>query len=457
MTRSALQPSAGACLVAGSLIVTGAALGFHMEPLRFVAAAVIALCAGLAVASLWHPSPMPDLRPLRALAVLGAVNFGLVCVVALRPFSVVVALLAVLMTAACLGAVSSSARLRNAGAVALPTTAAALLVTLVASAALDTDVGVFLTEGARALAHGHNPYAITYTNIYGPDGGKLAYGEGVLQDGRISYGFPYPPLVLLLSLPGHLVGDPRFVGPVLLCAVVAVMLAMSRTRAERVAAALLLSTPGLATAATPGWVEPTVVALLALAVALLHRRKLALAAVVVGLLFVSKQYFVVLVPALWLLRPYATRGRVVLLVGSAATMTVPALLWDPEAFWRSVVQWQFIQPFRPDSTSLYVGAVEAFSWPTHGPANSLGLVAGLLTALVLAVVLRPGPWAFAFTIGIALTVTVLLSKQAFLNYYFLCGSALVIAGWSLAHNESTPAPMTVLLHDEVSFLDPVRP
>lgn len=438
MTRSPLQPSAGACLVAGSLVVTTALLGFHVDELRFAAAAAIALITLLAVASLWRPAQMPDLRLLKGLVGLGTLGLGITCIDGVRPAVVPAALLTVASTAAAMGVSSPSSRLRSACGVALAATTAALLSMLVARAALDTDVAVFLADGARALVHGQNPYAITFPNIYGPVGGQLAYGEGVVQDGRITYGFPYPPVVLLLGLPGLALGDPRFSGPVLLCAAVLLLLRMSRSRAESLAAALLLASPGLAIMATPGWVEPTIVALLALAVALLHRKNFAVAAAVVGLLFVSKQYFVVLVPALWLLRPYATRGRIGLLVGTAAATLLPALVWNPSAFWRSVVEWQFIQPFRPDSTSLYVAVVESFSWSASGPGSTLGLVLGLTVTSALALRLKPGPGSFAFAIAVGLTVTVLLSKQAFLNYYFLCGSALLVAGWSLAVEQRLP-------------------
>ena len=191
---------------------------------------------------------------------------------------------------------------------------------------------------------------------------------------------------------------------------------MSRTRIGRVAAALLLCAPGLANVVAPGWVETMVVAIFGLLVALVHRKNFALAAVVLGLLLVSKQYFIVLVPCLCLLRPHPTPRQIALLVGSAAGTTPPAALWGPLVFWRAVVEWQFIQPFRPDSLSRYVSAVEAFPWPTDAPADGLGLVAG-----------------------------------------HLCGSALLIAAWSVTQGEAEPEWRRPRNHAEARSMKPSSP
>jgi uncharacterized membrane protein len=38
----------------------------------------------------------------------------------------------------------------------------------------------------------------------------------------------------------------------------------------------------------------------------------------------------------------------------AAVVTLPFFLWNPQAFWRSVVVFQFLQPLRDDSLSHLV-------------------------------------------------------------------------------------------------------
>lgn len=54
-------------------------------------------------------------------------------------------------------------------------------------------------------------------------------------------------------------------------------------------------------------------------------------------------------------------------------------------------------------------------------------LAGLAISIVVAVRTRPGPTAFALGVGLSLLVTVLLSKQAHLNYYYPVGIALMFA------------------------------
>jgi hypothetical protein len=86
------------------------------------------------------------------------------------------------------------------------------------------DVFVFQQSVADGLQHGHNPYAIRLPNIYSGknstmfqdpvrfSAGTPFYGPGVVdENGWITYGFPYPPLSLLLVMPAYLLGgDCRF-------------------------------------------------------------------------------------------------------------------------------------------------------------------------------------------------------------------------------------------------------
>ena len=71
------------------------------------------------------------------------------------------------------------------------------------------DVQVFQRDAAAALLDGRNPYAMTFPDVYH---GRLPalYGPGLAADGRLNFGYPYPPLSLLLALPGHLLGDFRY-------------------------------------------------------------------------------------------------------------------------------------------------------------------------------------------------------------------------------------------------------
>src|SRR6267143_5285068 len=108
----------------------------------------------------------------------------------------------------------------------------------------------------------------------------------------------------------------------------------------------------------------------------------ALSGAAIGLLAASKQYAVLFVVPLALSMP-RRRG---LWVAAAVLIAVlaPFAIDDPAGFWRSVVRFQLVQPFRFDSLSL-----EPFAARLIGPAVQPFALAGLaLGAGVLAFSLR---------------------------------------------------------------------
>jgi hypothetical protein len=100
----------------------------------------------------------------------------------------------------------------------------------------------------------------------------------------------------------------------------------------------------------------------------------------------------------------------------AAFITLPFLLWNPPEFWRSVVEWQFIQPFRPDSLSFaaFFKINPTDSYPTILPF--LGSAACICLAMWRCV-RSPAGWAISSCL--VYLVFFALNKQAFCNYYFL--------------------------------------
>jgi hypothetical protein len=296
------------------------------------------------------------------------------------------------------------------------------------------DVHVFLTEGARALLHGQDPYSITYPYVYDPSHMADLYGVGVVQNGQITYGFPYPPLTLLAALPGYLLGDVRLSTLVALSALTFVLLRRSKTARARRAAVLLLCAPGVLPTLFGAWVEPISVALLGAVVIAHHARKYLIGAVALGLLLMSKQYFAAVLPCVWLLRPYATRARVLATLLTGIVCTVPFVLWNFADAWRGIVEFQFVQPFRTDSTSIPAVLVNHLQLDRPGWAGPVSLLLGLLVSIAAARWLTPGVTSFTVAIALSLGVLFLFSKQAFLNYYALCGCALLIAAWSRAND-----------------------
>jgi hypothetical protein len=318
---------------------------------------------------------------------------------------------------------------------------AAMTVVLLRSAPPHVDVAVFLRDGTAALLHGHNPYSMTFPNIYPPALADLFYGHGVVINGRITYGFPYLPVALLVSLPGQLLGDVRYSQLIAMLVTALVLRRLASDRIGRAAAVLAVAAPAAIPMLIGAWTEPTLVALLACLVLALKRRQNAFVALFLALFLVSKQYVVIAIPLIWLIRQWLTRRVIYVGVGLAAGVTLPFLLVEPAAFWKAVVQYQLIQPFRSDSVSLLVSSVNTFGWPPPWTYSALPLLGGGLTSVALALRAPRTPPAFAAGVALTLLVTILLSKQAFMNYYFLVGGAILIAAiaWP-THREQANLP-----------------
>ncbi len=289
------------------------------------------------------------------------------------------------------------------------------------------DVGLFLDGGLDALAHGQSPYAITIENPYPPDLTEIYYGPGVVQDGRVMYGFPYLPATLLLDLPVHLVADVSWMHLMVVAAATGLAWRMTTDHLGRAAVLMLALSPATSYVILGYWVETLMVGLLTLCVWGLLRGKRWATVLGLGLLFSSKQYALFFLPALW---PVLRRAGWRVLLGAAALGAVVVgafVLMDPHAFFRSVVELQFKQPFRDDAISLLPGLRAAFGdFPRWALAASP--FAGLVVSAFVALRTTPGPTSFSLCVGLGLLTSVLFSKFGFVNYYMFIGSALLLAG-----------------------------
>ena len=304
------------------------------------------------------------------------------------------------------------------------------------------DVQVFLHDGANALLHGHNAYSMTFPNIYPSPRAELFYGPGVVVDGRVTYGFPYPPVGLLGAVPGYLLGDVRYSQLIAMLVTAVVLRRLASDRIGQAAAILAVAAPTAIPMLTGAWTEPTLVALLACTVFALERRRDAVLAVLLALFLVTKQYVVVVIPTIWLIRQSLTRRMIFIVLSVATAVTLPFFLVNPAAFWKAIVKFQLVQPFRADSLSLLVSTVNTFGWPPPRTYGVLPLVGGGLTAVTLAFRSARTPAAFAAGVGLSLLVTILLSKQAFMNYYFIVSGAFLIAAvaWPMRQPLAVPGP-----------------
>ena len=305
-----------------------------------------------------------------------------------------------------------------------------------------SDVQLFHHDAVAALVRGENPFAMTFPDIYPPAASARFYGEGVSIDGVLQFGWPYFPLSLLVVAPFELVTDYR-IGLVL--ALVAAAILMSRltpsAHSTIAAMAFLLISPSVV-AARNGWSDPLVLlALVGVVFATVHHPRGRSA--VTGALFAIKQYTVFLaVPTIlahdrpWsiqlLLRHFAFAGAVFLLI------TLPFVVWNPSAFWGSVVELQFLQPFRPDSIAL--PALVPDWWRSLPPAISIGapFLAMALASAAVAWKTPTGGQGVALGAAFVLLVAFVTSKQAFVNYYLVAIGALFSAAAAVAIGEEDP-------------------
>jgi len=294
------------------------------------------------------------------------------------------------------------------------------------------DVWVFQQATAEALLHGRNPYSISFPDIYRAQPG-VVYAPQLLQDGRVT-AFPYPPLTVITGAPAFAAfGDVRYALLALMVGAAWLLARAAPGSTGELAASLVLFQPRTLFVLEQTWSEPLVLFCFALAVYAISRAAhRALTGAALGLLAVSKQYS----PFLLVPLVFAMQQRRGLWVAAAVLAAVlgPFFIGDPAGFWRGVVEFQFLQPFRPDSLSLTALAVRLV-----GPAVLPVAVAGLvLGAGVIAFCMRRNPGLpLACAAAAAAWAAVLIwNKQSFCNYWWLCSGLLGTAAAAPATRES---------------------
>ena len=301
----------------------------------------------------------------------------------------------------------------------------------------DVDVWTAHMDGAEALVHGKNPYEIRFRAIQGQN--PNAYGPGNIENGRAKFGYPYPPVTLLLSMPGYLLfGDTRY-SQLFALAGAGLLLGFGFPgKLPKMAACLYLFWPKQFLVLEQCWTEPFVVFLMACTVVAMVRRP-GFAWLPLGLLLVSKQYMFAMVPLCWLLAP-GMRGFTSLMLragAAAAIATLPLALWNFHEFWSSNITLQLIQPFRNDALSFAAAALRmGWSAPPSWAGFAL-LAAGMAYCLWR----NPRtPAGFAGSVAVCLFLFIAFNKQAFTNYYdCIIGSICVAAAEALRLVSASPS------------------
>lgn len=297
------------------------------------------------------------------------------------------------------------------------------------------DVVTVHREAIDALAAGHSPYSIHFTNIY-EDRSKY-YAEGMTAKGRVLFGLPYPPLTLAFAAPAQwILGDFRYAEVMALCAAAVLIASLGWTRHAMLSAAALLTTPRILFQLEQGWTEPYGVFLLALTAALLWRRSAA-SPLAWGSAMAVKQYLatmLVLTPLVPLPRGTTRRSVVIHAVVIASVLTLPFAVWDPQGFFRSVVWLQVLEPFRTDSLSV-------LAWlDTRGirvPTIATTLIAGAGAAALALWKLPRSAGGLAAGTAFLTFVLFAFGKKAFCNYYFFVLGTLAIAVAASGENTGT--------------------
>lgn len=296
------------------------------------------------------------------------------------------------------------------------------------------DVWVMQVDAARALVDGVNPYLPIYENLHGID--SPYYGPGLVEDGELTIGFPYPPLSLLLVLPAELLaGDVRFTHLAAVGIGALVMAAIRPGPTATGAALLYLFTPWTFVLVAGAWTEPLVVLFLAFAT-FAAARSPRLLGIATGLLIAVKQYALVGLPIVLLLVARTLRERWRIgwqAVAFAVVVTVPFVVWGPGAFAWSAFGSLAGQIFRPDSLTFL--AVLPGEW---GPRLSILGFALVIGVGALAALRAPRtPMGLAGSTALLLLVFFAFSRQGSANYHVaVIGSlccAVAAAGLARAH------------------------
>jgi hypothetical protein len=287
------------------------------------------------------------------------------------------------------------------------------------------DCFTFQRDAAATLVHGANPYGGTQLDIYSPELSQRFYGAGVVIGDRVQVGLQYPPLTLLWVVPGYLLGDIRYsyIAAVLLVAWLTVAICPG-VRGLCFAGFLLL-TPLPYYVENRCFTEPMV--LLALSATLYAAvKKRWWLPIALGLFLASKQYNFLALPFVGcLVVPFAWKAYAKLLGGAVLVAVATVLPFVPGhegALWHDLVLFHLKQPFRQDALSFAV----TLPWlQVVGPLLVVGFVVWALCFRVQ----RPAMFAAGY--GIALLLFVVTSKQAFDNYFFLIGQALLLGAAAL--------------------------
>ena len=306
----------------------------------------------------------------------------------------------------------------------------------------DIDVWQLQQNACGQILRGINPYAAEHPNIpWNPkyDGLPVRSGDHLRS-------FPYPPLSLLLTLPGYIIGGDVRWSMLAAYLLSASMLAATGRRlglppghpAELGALALLFHPFALLVIAK-GWTEPLLLLFVVVSGwSVVTRREIASRASLAAVIAIKQFGF------LWALSIAASgrTGRMAAAFGlvAAGIVALPFLLWDPPAFWLGTVLYVTAYPLRSESLSIPAAVAIATGYEVSG---SFGLIAAGLASIGI-FLRRPTQLSQIALGGAALYLLIFLfGRAAHLNYYWFAGALFniaIVAGMGEAYQGEVDAP-----------------
>jgi hypothetical protein len=307
-----------------------------------------------------------------------------------------------------------------------------LIVTPIAIPQPSIDVWTLTQASVKAMLHGIHPYVIVAPDTY----------QGAYDFGYTTRVFPYMPLDLIVNAPSlALFGDYRF-GLAIAFPITVALLRSSGRRMRvgdhtiDVATLAVALQPYHAFLVAAGYIEPIMIATLALFVYVSAREMGGVAsAITFFLLPALKQY--VAAPVLIFLAMKPRPRAVVIGVAVAAATVAPFLVWRWHATLAGMMaiinNMRSPGAFRTDSLSVTAVAALVFGVRV-GPG--LGAAAQLASGSVaFALLRRNGLAGFLVAAALAVIASFLVGTQAFANYYAFGAGLLLFGALSMARQD----------------------
>lgn len=287
---------------------------------------------------------------------------------------------------------------------------------ILSSPAPTIDVYHVLKEGSEAIFKSQNPYSITYTKIY--------------RDFRSDY-FTYFPGMLYFISPGVILfGDPRV--SILIYVLISATIIYKFFKSINLSLIFLFN-PVFFFILEQSYTEPLVFFLILCCFILLTKKRFKLSAAVFTLLLGTKQYAVLILPFYYLFVKDKVRSIIPIFIGIGLLIFLPFLIWDFNEFIKDAVILQFIYPERYDGLTFFSLIYDVFH--IRLPFYTFSIIWFLSLVYLLFKIDKSKFSNLILRIFIFLSIFFYFNKMAFVNYYYLLSSLLLLVAGFLKNEQ----------------------